>query len=293
MGVVTNEKMLGAASTARRRIGGLAWLVVGTVLVIVLAGDWVEWLRLGDYSTVGMDFRLYQDAASTWVAGGPFYQPYQLAGPYAVSPGDILYPPPMLLLLVPFSILPAVFWWLIPISIVGAVVAYHRPQPLAILGIIFCVFLPTSAVKLVHGNPVMWIAAVLALGTIWRWPAVAVLLKPTLAPFALIGARRRSWWLALLVLAIVALAFLPMWPDYVRVILDAQDPAGPLYSLNDVPIVWVPVLAWLGGRRPPAIRSGLPMASAGSRAAPPATGRAHAGSPGGEGRSTLGGDGRP
>jgi hypothetical protein len=30
---------------------------------------------------------------------------------------------------------------------------------------------------------------------LWGWPALAVALKPTLLPFALIGARRRSWWL--------------------------------------------------------------------------------------------------
>ena len=49
----------------------------------------------------GKDVALYRDAASRWLAGGPFYEPRQLAGPYEVAHGDILYPPVGLWLFVP------------------------------------------------------------------------------------------------------------------------------------------------------------------------------------------------
>ena len=56
---------------------------------------------------IGVDYLLYRDAAARWLAGGPFFEPYQLAGPYPISAGDILYPPVALWLFVPFTVLPA------------------------------------------------------------------------------------------------------------------------------------------------------------------------------------------
>ncbi len=52
---------------------------------------------------VGVDFQLYREVTMRWLGGGPFYQPYQLAGPYPISAGDVLYPPVALWLFVPFS----------------------------------------------------------------------------------------------------------------------------------------------------------------------------------------------
>ena len=64
----------------------------------------------------GVDFLLYRDAAARWLAGGPYFEPYQLAGPYPITAGDVLYPPVALWLFVPFTVLPAVLWWAIPIA---------------------------------------------------------------------------------------------------------------------------------------------------------------------------------
>ena len=64
------------------------------------------------------DVTLYRDAADRWLAGGPFYEPRQLAGPYEVAHGDILYPPVGLWLFAPAAILPEIpaliLWWGIP-----------------------------------------------------------------------------------------------------------------------------------------------------------------------------------
>src|SRR4249919_2944324 len=78
----------------------------------------------------GVDFRLYQDATARWLASGQFYEPYQLAGPYPISAGDILYPPVALWLFVPFAVdggpvldaIQAVVWWALPLGVVAAVV---------------------------------------------------------------------------------------------------------------------------------------------------------------------------
>ena len=51
----------------------------------------------------GVDFTLYRDVTIRWLGGGPYFEPYQLAGPYQISAGDVLYPPVALWLFVPFA----------------------------------------------------------------------------------------------------------------------------------------------------------------------------------------------
>jgi hypothetical protein len=198
---------------------------------------------------VGADLDLYLDAVRRVLGGGSFYPAHQLTGPYVLTDGDILYPPLAIAFFVPFLVLPAVLFWIIPLGILIAVVVSHRPRPwtwpLLAVGLAF----PISSLKLVHGNPVMWIAAAAALGTVFAWPAVLVLLKPSLAPFSLIGIRRRSWWLGLGILAVAAVPFGTMWLDYIRVIVDSRNPAGALYSLDEVPFMLIPLIAWIGSPR--------------------------------------------
>jgi len=55
---------------------------------------------------LGVDFSLYRDVAARWLAGGSYFEPHQLAGPYTIEVGDILYPPVGLWLFVPFAVLP-------------------------------------------------------------------------------------------------------------------------------------------------------------------------------------------
>ena len=94
------------------------------------------------------------------------------------------------------------------------------------------------------------------------WPGVFVLLKPSLAPFALAGIRRRSWWVAALLLGLLSLAMLPLWLEYPAAIRNSD--VGATYSLQDIPPMLIPVVAWLG-RRPggierlvPALRKAAP-----------------------------------
>ena len=112
-----------------------------------------------------------------------------------------------------------------------------------------CLAFTPTLVKLIHFNPFMWCAAAVALGTLYAWPSVFVMLKPTLAPFALIGIRRRSWWVAAAAFGLVALAFWPMWSDYMTVLANARNESGLLYNAADVPLLLIPVIAWFGATR--------------------------------------------
>jgi len=133
----------------------------------------------------------------------------------------------------------------VPLAIVAAVIAHHRPRSWAWPLIAACISFHWSVMLAWTGNPTIWLAAAVALATLRGGWAVAVLAKPTLLPFALVGIRRRSWWLALGVAAVVALPFGAMWLDWIDAVRNAYGwRVGPLYSLGDVPWLLAPVIAW-------------------------------------------------
>jgi hypothetical protein len=216
-----------------------------TILAFGVLVAALTWNTVSASDRVGADLRLYLDATRGVLAGQPLYPAHQLAGPYALADGDILYPPPILVLMAPFLLVPSIVFWVAPLATIALVVIRHRPSawswPFIALGLAY----PVTSLKIVHGNPVMWIVAAIALGTITAGPAALVLLKPTLAPFALIGAHRRRWWVVLGAAALIAVAFVAIWPDYLRVLANARNPNGILYSLDEVPFALVPVVAWL------------------------------------------------
>ncbi len=153
------------------------------------------------------------------------------------------------MLFAPFTVLPALLWWLVPVLVVARIVAWHRPSPLAWAGIALSVWFPTTLLHTVHGNPFIWAVMAVAMATRWGWPGALVLLKPTLLPFALVGVRRKAWWVALGGLTLVSLAFLPLWGDYVTVLRNARGSGGLLYSVQEFPAMAIPVFAWLGSER--------------------------------------------
>jgi hypothetical protein len=229
-------------------------LVVSTVIAgLLVAMICIEIQQIVPSSggwTTAQDFIVLRDAAARWLGGGSFYPDYELAGPFWIGLSDVLYPPPALLLFAPFTVLPALLWWLIPLVALGLMVAACRPRPLAVLAIVACFLYPKSIALILAGNPAIWLAAAMALGLRWGWPTIVFIFKPTLAPLALVGVRRRSWWVAAGVAAVVSLAFFSMWPDYVTVLQNAQNPRGPLYSIGDIPLVLIGAVAWAGRRRP-------------------------------------------
>jgi hypothetical protein len=199
----------------------------------------------------GVDYSTYMDAAREWLAGRGFYLDYQLTGPYVVVATERLYPPTILPLLAVFTVLPAVLWWVIPAAIVVGIVLYWRPSTLAWAGILACLAVPSTLELWATGNPGIWAAAAVAAGTRWGWPGVLVLLKPSLFPFAIVSIRSRGWWVAAAGFAFVSLAFLPMWGDYAAALVNARGPrVSLLYSLGNVPLLLIPLVAWLARRQP-------------------------------------------
>ena len=234
----------------RLAAGWRAAAIAGAVIFFALfVAQWTLLYQQIGLSNVGTDWNIYRSATERWLAGGTFYLDRQLHGPYQIVDGDVLYPPVVLALLIPVVHLPGILWWAIPLVFTAAVVVYHRPSPGGWLLIAFCLWFPITGVKLMHGNPGMWIMAAVAGGTVAAWPAALVLVKPTLLPFALIGANRRSWWITVAILAALSVLFLPMWLEYIRVLLDARSDLGLLYSLNEVLMISIPVIAWVTSRR--------------------------------------------
>jgi len=198
------------------------------------------------------DVQLYVEAADRWLAGGRFYEPRQLSGPYEVNHGDILYPPVGLWLFAPASLLPLpmalVLWWTIPAPITAWAIRRVDPRPAVWPVMALCLAWPTTPLKIWTGNPVIWCIAAMAVAIVWRGGAVFALLKPSLFPFALFGIRQRSWWVGLVVFLALCLPFGAMWVDWLATVVNARG-AGPLYSALEAPMLALPLVAWLGRRR--------------------------------------------
>jgi hypothetical protein len=197
---------------------------------------------------VGVDFRLYIDTATRWLSGGGYFQPYQLSGPYPISAGDVLYPPVALILFVPFTLLPAILWWLAPAVAVCWCLVSLRPTPTTWLWLAVCAAWPTTPLKVLTGNPVIWAVAALSLGVLYAWPSVLVLIKPSLFPFALFGARSQRWWVALAVFVAISLPFGSLWIDWAQSVLNAQG-GGIAYSSLEIPMIALPLVARVGRSR--------------------------------------------
>lgn len=201
---------------------------------------------------LGVDIALYREAAARWFAGGPFYEPRQLAGPYEVAHGDILYPPVGLWLFVPIALLPTVpalvAWWGIPATVTAWAIARLRPRPAVWPLLALCLAWPTTPLKIWTGNPVIWSMLAMAVATAWRGAAPFSLLKPSLFPFALFGLGGRAWWLGLVVFLLLCLPFGSMWLDWIATVVNSRG-GGLLYSVLEAPMLALPLLAWVGRRQ--------------------------------------------
>ena len=186
------------------------------------------------------------EAAQRLLDTGTPYLPWQLAGPYEIGGGAILYPPTAFLLFIPFIWLPPVLWWAVPIGITAYTLWWHRPPLWAWTAIALILAFDKSLNVYVFGNPSMWIVAAIGAGTIWRWPFVFVFAKPTFAPIALLGIRRRSWWVALAILGLLSIPFLSVWFDWFTVVRNSD--VSLTYNLPTLPLMLVPLIAWAAGR---------------------------------------------
>jgi hypothetical protein len=139
--------------------GLLTLTVTGWAIALVSAPDWFG-------RSFAIDYGIYMDAVARWWSGQSWYQPRQLAGPYPIALGDVLYPPVLIYLLVPFRFLGPWLWTLIPALIIGWIVWRHRPGPWTCALLALCLAWPYTPAKFVFGNPVIWATAAVALGTV-------------------------------------------------------------------------------------------------------------------------------
>jgi hypothetical protein len=199
------------------------------------------------------DFVLYRDAGARWIGGGPFYLPHQLAGPYVIAIGDVLYPPPTLFVFALVGILPiglaAVVWWGVPAVVVAFCLWRLRPAVWSWPLLALTLWWTPTIDRIAVGNPLMWLVAAMYAATVFPGAAVLVALKPTLAPFALFRANHRSWWISAGVLAAISLLFLPLWFDYLKVLENARSFAGAGYSFEESPALVGAIVAYLARER--------------------------------------------
>lgn len=231
--------------------GLMTYMTVKGVLWMMDFGAVVDLLTKADHA-------IYMRQAERVLAGGPLYNPWQLAGPYTLAQLPELYPPQTVYgLIVPMSLLPDPLWWIVPLAVIVAVVAYWRPRPWAWVAILLCLAVPHTWTSIAAGNPALWAAAFVAIGTRYRWVAIGAVLKPTLALFALTGVRTQGWWVAAAVLAATTLLLLPAWLEYITVLRNnAQGTL--LYSLGNFPLMAIPLVAYLGSGVPRVRTKGAP-----------------------------------
>ncbi len=198
-------------------------------------------------AAIGVDYSLYMSAADRWLTGGSFYLERQLEGGYEVQAGDILYPPTVLWLLVPFRFLPSILWWAIPTVVIAWAMWRVRPAWWSWPVLAFILWYPRTQAMYLYGNPGIWMIAALAAATRWRSASTLVLLKPSLGPLALFGARHRSWWIAPGTLGLASLPFAGLWLDFIKVA--ANSDATIAYSVQDLPPALAPLFAWLARTR--------------------------------------------
>jgi hypothetical protein len=232
--------------TTRLSRAGIRWDRLVLAAAIGLLVNRLAVIALSDLSGIAwaQDFLMYREAAQRWLDGGEFYLSWQVSGPYEIGNKAVLYPPPILILLVPFTVLPMALWWVLPLAAVAWAIWRLRPSALGWAGMIAALAAPNSLAAIANGNPLLWSLAALALGTIHAWPAAFAALKVSVAPVALFGSWHRSWWLAAAAALAISAVFLPMWPDYIQVLLNSRNPKGALYSIGDIWLLAVPLAAW-------------------------------------------------
>jgi hypothetical protein len=217
----------------------LALLLWAAVMFAVI-GQGV--IRRGE---LGYDASFFALLGRNFLDTGQPYFPAQFAGPYPAEGAVNLYPPLILYLFVPFAVLPRALWWVIPLTAFGwhlwdcRPAAWTWPLMAFILGLV-----PTVA-ALLYGGTVMWSVAFIVVGL--RFPAAGALLfaKPTDAVVAILFARRRSFWFGLGLVAVAALPFGTLWLDYLTAMGNVTG-TSPLRNITGLPILALPVLAWVG-----------------------------------------------
>jgi len=226
-------------------------LVIGGLRLALMLAD-----AAGSPGTIGIDYTTAMDAARRWLDGSSPYLARQLAGPYTVlganvfDSGEMLYPPVVLPFYAAASAAPAILWWAIPIVLSVAGTWRASPARWAWPILSLCFAAGPSLALMIAGNPTMWIVATSLWAPALGWPGPFALLKPSVAPLALLGIRHRSWWICAGILGVACLAFGSLWSDWYRSVVNMQIPGlgGIFFSLSQLPFLLIPVIVAAAAR---------------------------------------------
>jgi hypothetical protein len=158
-------------------------------------------------------------------------------------------------ILVAFAYVPAAWWVGWGILFTGGLA---RLRPASWAWPLLLLLATTSALVpvLIAGNPVIWILLGTLFARITGWSGALVLLKPTLAPFALLGIERRSWWIACGLVAVACVPFQGLWVDWYHAVTNIEG-VNITYSFAQIPMMLIPVVA-IWASTVPGMRPELP-----------------------------------
>ena len=239
----------GRATEMAARVAGSPWLGPLAVGLLAAAVIVLFWSLLGPFGRAYLDWDRahYLAATARWLDTGTPYLAQEVAHSFNYGPDTFLHPPIALLLFLPFRWLPAIAWYAIPIAIVAVLVSRWRPARWTWPILAACLAWPRTSGMLIVGNTDLWVGAFVALGLRWGWGWALIALKPSFAPLALFGVRRRALWVAAAVLGLISLPFGRLWLDWFSVVVHA--PGGVLYSFLGLPLVLLPAVAYAGRSR--------------------------------------------
>ena len=202
-------------------------LVLAFAGVLVIFGVYLFLTLAVAGHTLGCDYLAYDGAARAWLSGQP---PYDISVTSAGGCGTFQYPPPFLLLIAPFTLLPPatatwVFILLLALCVPLAVLAMPVPAParLITLGLAGTSWPVLFAIKVGALGPLLLLLFALA----WRWldrparlavvtvlGALAKILPGLLGVWMLLTGRYRAAALTVALAVIVALPWLVLKPGY-------------------------------------------------------------------------------
>lgn len=224
--------------------------MVGLTVAVLVLGAWL-WAGLATWIGPHLDYDRtgYMAAVERWLSTGSPYLPEDVETSSTWSRWTFLHPPVALAVMLPFSVLPPLLWYVVPIAAVSWAVLHWRPAVWAWPLLAACLVWPRSGAMLVVGNTDLWLTAFVCLGLRFSWPAVLIAIKPSFAPLALLGIRDRRWWAGAAILAIVSLSFGSLWIEWLQVLLNTA--TAVTYSLLALPLVaGVPLIAWVSRTAP-------------------------------------------
>ncbi len=155
----------------------------------------------------------------------------------------------MLILFVPFTVLPPAIWLVVPPAVTVAAILTHRPGWWAWAGMLALLAIdPLQVLSYSSGTPTTWFVMLMAIATHHPWVSAFIVAKPSLLPFGLVGIYDRRWWAVIAGLVLVSLVLLPMTFAWITAMRNVQD-AGLFYAFVNVPLMLLPLVACVGRRR--------------------------------------------